>query len=104
MIEAVIVFAILTATFEWLILTKLTPRTRVRVLRFPGVITTVAFICNLIIHWGTITGSMTAVTAALASMAVTEAARKYWGYTTIASDGRLWYVPGHKKFSQEELQ
>lgn len=104
MIEAVLCFAILTALFEWLVLAKLTPRIRVRVLRFPNTITAIAFVMNLIIHWGTITGSMTAVTAALASMAVTELARKYWGCTTKAKDGRIWYVPGKKKFTKEELQ
>lgn len=80
MIEAVFIFAALTALLEWIILEKLELRTRVRVLNYPNCITAVAFIGNLVIHWGTMTGSMTAVTAALVSMGVVSAQRKKWGY------------------------
>ena len=103
MIEAVILFAALTGIFEWVLLVKLKPRTRIRVLRFPGSITFTFFALNLIIHWGTMTGSMTAVTAALASFIVTACARSYWGYATKANDGRVWYVPGMIKYTKEDL-
>lgn len=104
MIEAVMLFAALTGVFEWVLLLKLKPRQRIRILRFPGLITAALFAANLIIHWGTMTGSMTAVTAALASFIVTSAARSYWGYATKASDGRIWYVPGVVKYTRDELR
>lgn len=104
MIEAVLVFALLTAVFEWFVLAKLPLRTRLRVLDFPGLISAFFFMANLLIHWGTMTGSMTAVTAALASFGVSSLSRRCWGYITRASDGRLWYVPGWRRFSPEDLK
>lgn len=104
MLETVACFAVITALFEWMILAKLSPKTRVRVLRFPGCITLTACVLNLVIHWGTVVGSMTAVTAGLASIFITTVARWYWGYTMTANDGTLYYMPGQKKFTKEELK
>jgi hypothetical protein len=80
MLEAVLCFAFLTGLLELIVFAKMKPRMRLRVLGHPTLITFVAFIVNLIIHWGTMTGSMTAVTAALASVAATTIARTTWGY------------------------
>lgn|SRR5574343_1638395 len=98
MIEAVLLFAALTALFEWLLLNKLQPRTRLRLLGRPGFLTCAAFFINLAIHYGTITGSMTAVVAALASMLVTSLLRRVDGYIL-----RGVYVPGWRKYPLEEL-
>lgn len=98
MIEAVLLFAALTAAFEWLLLNKLQPRTRLRLLGRPGVITALAFFINLAIHYGTMTGSMTAVVAALASMLVTTLMRLVDGYIIGGA-----YVPGWRKYPLEEL-
>lgn len=99
MIEAVLLFAALTAAFELVIFAKLSPRIRLRVLNWPGLVTAVAFAFNLWVHWGTITGSMTAVTAGMASMAVTAFGRWYWGYI---DKGK--YIVGQRKFTIGELK
>lgn len=99
MIETVFIFALVTALGEWAVLAKCKPRTRLRLLGHPGAITACAFAFNLWVHWGTVVGSMTAITAALASMATTEAARKQWGY--IVGDVVVY---GRKKYPIEELR
>jgi hypothetical protein len=73
MITTVLVFAAITALVEFILLYW-------RSLDFltwswgplstAGVVHTAAFAVNLIIHWGTIVGSMTAATALLVSFAV----------------------------------
>lgn len=99
MIEAVMTFALLTALLELALLYKLKPRTRLRVLSHPDAITCVAFIINLVVHWGTMTGSMTAVTAALASVVVTSGARWYWGYIR----NNRYYIVGVYRFKLTDL-
>lgn len=98
MIEAVLLFAVLTGVFEWMLLMKLQPRTRLRWLGRPGVITALAFFINLFIHYGTMTGSMTAVVAALASMIVVAILRKVDGYIV----GGV-YIAGFRTYTIEEL-
>lgn len=103
MIEAVFIFAALTAALEWIILEKLDLHTRVRALNYPSVITALAFTGNLVIHWGTMTGSMTAVTAALVSMGVVSVQRKRWGYV-FKHEGRIRYMPGSKTVNLDEIR
>lgn len=100
MIEAVLIFALITSAFEFAVLAHMAPRTRLRALGKPGTIAAVAFALNLVVHWGTITGSMTAVTAGLASMLATSFARKYWGYI---EQGRFYKV-GIVKFDPSVLK
>lgn len=99
MLEAVLVFAALTALFEYMVLYKMSPRTRLRWLGHPGWLTLGMAAINLTIHWGTITGSMTAVTAALASHIALIPMRLYWGYIEYGN-----YVAGIKKFPLAELR
>lgn len=100
-IEAVMVFAFITALFETVILMKIKPSTRLRILGSPvavGCIHAIAFGVNMAVHYGTVTGSMTAVTAALASFVTVPAVRWYSG---CIKAGR--YYPGIRTYSVLEV-
>ena len=101
-IQAVLVFALLSAIFEFLMLMKLKPRTRCRVLGSSGWKTaihlfTVGF--NLFVHWGTVTGSMAAITAGLASF-ITIPVAAYLSGVVVAGV----YYPGAFKYKLEALR
>lgn len=69
MIESVVVFGLLTAAVEFLLLYKFMP---LRWLQRKPVQATLHFgvaALNLLIHWGTIVGTMTAITALFVSFA-----------------------------------
>jgi hypothetical protein len=70
MISAVLCFAILTALFEGLLVYKFCPNKWLGTMKFAVFCHLVMFLVNLVVHWGTVTGTMTAVTAALVSFAV----------------------------------
>lgn len=95
MIEAVLVFALLTGVFELLIIEKLDLKTRLRVLAYPGLVSACCGALNLVIHWGTMTGSMTAIVATLASFIVLDIERRRWGYIQ-RIEGRYFRFPGRK--------
>lgn len=101
MIEAVFTFALITMAFEFVVLMKLNPARRLRLLgsaRWVTAIHVMVIGINLIIHFGTITGSMTAVTAGLSSFITIPLARWLSGY--IANNH---YHPGAIKYSVSEL-
>lgn len=82
MIEAVLAFALITAIGELIVLAHIPARARLKLLGSPFKRNFTHIVCgglNLWIHWGTITGSMTAVTAFVVSTGVLAAARWYWG-------------------------
>lgn len=87
MVEAVLTFAVLSAVFEGIVLLKAPRGVRDWILRSKfgtGVAHASIFAANLSIHWGTITGSMTAIVAALASFAVVPVVRWYCRTTSHA--------------------
>ena len=67
MVTAVIIFALLSATFEFILLMKLVPHTLLLRPWFQVTVHTLVVAANLAIHFGTITGTMTAITAGLVS-------------------------------------
>lgn len=82
MIEAVFCFAFITAVGELVLLCMLKPRTRLRLLGSHtgcNVIHSLFLVVNLWIHWGTVTGSMTGVTAFITSIFVTNLAKRLFG-------------------------
>lgn len=70
MLTIVIVFAAITALFEALLLLKFVSLNRLMSPWSAAAVHIGVFAINLIVHWGTIVGTMTAVTAALVSFAV----------------------------------
>lgn len=103
MIEAVLLFGAITAIFEVVLLCMLRPRTRLRLLgsaNSRSLLHISFLLANLIIHWGTLIGTMSAVLAFITSIATTAAAMRVFGYI---EQGR-WYTVGFIKYSVEELQ
>lgn len=84
MLEAVAIFAALSALFEFIILAKLPPAARYWAINHPGAVHLVTITFNLWVHFGTITGTMTAITAGLASFATVAIARLIWRHPLIA--------------------
>lgn len=102
MIDAVLLFGALNVLFEFVLLCMLTPRTRLRLLGNEGAsnaMHTFFLAANLIIHWGTLIGTMSGVLAFVASIATVNVARKLFGTIT---EGR-YYKVGWVKYSREEL-
>lgn len=101
MIEAVLLFALITSIFELVILLKLKPRTRLRLLGSPyavSLVHAIVFAINIAVHYGTLVGSMTAITAALTSFVTVPFARFLSGYIR---DGA--YYPGIFKYQATQL-
>lgn len=74
MLEAVLIFGALSAIFEAIVLAKACPRWLLR----HGTVFIHLFVIgiNLFIHYGTVTGTMTAIVAGLASFAVVPFMKK----------------------------
>ena len=103
MIDAVLLFGVLNVLFEFVLLSMLPARLRLRLLgdESKSIALHFAFlIMNLIIHWGTLIGTMSGVLAFVASIATVAVARKMFG---TVSEGRYYRV-GWIKYSVEELK
>ena len=70
MLTAVFIFALVTALFEAVILAEFVSLRWMEKRWVKALVHTIAFGVNLAVHFGTITGTMTAVTAALVSFLV----------------------------------
>lgn len=102
MISAVLLFGLMNIVFEFILLSMLKPRTRLRLLGNPSAKTAthVAFLAfNLVIHWGTLIGTMSGIFAFITSIATTYLAAKLFGVIT---EDR-YYTVGLIKYSRSEL-
>ena len=103
MINAVLLFGALNVLFEFVLLCMLKPRVRLRVLGNPVLsnLIHVGFLSfNLLIHWGTLVGTMSGVLAFVASIVTVNVARVVFGRI---EDGRHYHV-GFIKYAVEELK
>lgn len=101
MLEAVLVFGLVNIIFEVVLLCMLKPRTRLRVLGSDAWCNAMHLgflLANLTIHWGTVTGTMSAVVAFIASLLTVKLLRTTFGYVR----GER-YTVGFFKYSREEL-
>ncbi len=101
MVETVLIFAALSAAFELVLVAKLPLRARLRLLGSPRLTICVHMffiVCNLVIHFGTVTGSMTAIVAGLTSFLVMPLAKRVFGYIC-----NKHYYPGIKRYSLMEV-
>jgi len=101
-IQAAMLFAFLTSVAEFIILAKIPPRRRLRILGSAMWCNAlhVAFLgANLFIHWGTLIGTMSAITASIMSIFVVMLCRWWFGYI---KDNR-WYYAGRANYSPEVL-
>lgn len=102
MIEAVLLFGFMNILFEFVLLAMLRPRTRLRVLgsgNSKNLLHVGFLLLNLIIHWGTLIGTMSAVMAFICSLVTVQIAMKLFGYVS----GTQYHV-GWIKYSVKELQ
>lgn len=101
MIDAVLLFGLMNVVFEFVLLSMLPPRYRLRVLGNPVLrnLLHVAFLsANLIIHWGTLIGTMSAVLAFITSMITVRIAQMLYGHIIEHE-----YHVGYIKYGIEEL-
>lgn len=103
MIAEVLAFAMVMAVFEFVVLCMVPPRARLRLLGsdISKLICHFGFLLlNLIVHWGTVTGTMSATLAFIVSLVTVYCAEKLFGSI---KDGR-YYKVGLVKYSIEELK
>lgn len=70
MLVTVLIFAAITALFEAFLLLKFVSLSKLMSPWAAAAVHIGVFAINIIVHWGTIVGTMTAITAALVSFAV----------------------------------
>ena len=102
MVDAVLMFGALNVLFEFVLLAMLAPRLRLRLLgneAASNALHVFFLVANLIIHWGTLIGTMSAVLAFVSSIVTVHVARAVFGSIT---EGR-YYKVGLIKYSREEL-
>lgn len=102
MVEAVFVFGALNVLFEFVLLCMLQPRTRLRLLgndHAKALVHVLMLSLNLVIHWGTLVGTMSAIVAFVCSLVTVEVAAKVFG---CIRQGR-YYTVGLVRYSKEEL-
>jgi len=83
MIEAVFVFGMINIIFEFIVLCMIPPRMRLRILGSRArqrVMHVMIMILILIVHWGTVTGTMSAFFSFCLSMLTVEIAKLVFGY------------------------
>ena len=102
MIDAVLLFGAMNVLFEFVLLCMMSPRVRLRVLGNPNYRNALHLgflLLNLMIHWGTLIGTMSAVMAFISSLVTVQVAMKLFGYI---EQGR-YYTVGWVKYRPEEI-
>ena len=103
MVSAVLIFGLLNIIFEMVLLSMVPPKWRLRILGKAGyrnAIHVLFLVANMVIHWGTVVGTMASVMAFVASIITVRIAMVMYGYVV---DGRHYHV-GFVKYSLEELR
>ena len=102
MIGAVLLFGALNVLFEFVVLSMVPPRMRLRVLgnrNSQALLHFGVLLLNLIIHWGTLVGTMSGILSFVCSIFTVRIAQLVFGQI---KDGR-YYTVGLVKYSKEEL-
>ena len=100
-IEATFMFGLLLAMFEFVVLSMVPPRARLRVLGSKALSNAVhcaIMLMNLYVHWGTVVGTMSATLSFVMSMLTVQVAR--WVYGSF--DGR-YYKTGFIRYTVAEI-
>ena len=103
MIDAVLLFGVMNVLFEFIVLSMVKPRVRLRLLGNDSACVVLHFAClamNLLIHWGTLVGTMSGIFAFICSIGTVAFARFVFGYI---EQGR-YYKVGRVKYTREELK
>ena len=102
MISAVLIFGLMNVLFEFILLSMLRPRTRLRILGNEGHCVALHFMClalNLLIHWGTLVGTMSGIFSFICSIFTVVVARAVFG---VIKEDR-YYTRGLVGYAREEL-
>ena len=102
MIETVLIFGLINVIFEFVLLSMIPPKQRLRLLGNHGAqmcLHVCFLLSNLIIHWGTVVGTMSSVLAFICSMITVQIAKLLYGQIV---DGRH-YTTGLIRYSKGEL-
>lgn len=102
MIDAVLLFGAMNVLFEFILLSMVSPKWRLRLLGNRNSQALLHFGClliNLMIHWGTLIGTMSGIFSFICSIATVSVARFVFGYV---EHGRFYKV-GLVKYRHEEL-
>ena len=103
MIDAVLLFGVMNVLFEFIVLSMVKPRIRLRLLGTYSSQVLLHFAClavNLVIHWGTLIGTMSGIFSFICSIGTVAFARLVFGYI---EQGRYYRV-GWVKYTREELK
>lgn len=89
MVSTVLIFAALSALFELILLLRFAPQSLITRNWFQVCVHTLVIVANLAIHFGTVVGTMTAITAGLVSFGTMPCAvllKTFWkNYTNHSS-------------------
>ncbi len=102
MIDAVFIFGAMNIAFEFILLSMVKPRTRLRLLGNEAQCTALHFLClalNLAIHWGTLIGTMSGIFSFICSIGTVHIARLVFGQ--IKED--RFYTRGLMSYSREDI-
>ena len=102
MISAVLIFGLMNVAFEFILLSMVRPRTRLRILGNEGHCVALHFMClalNLLIHWGTLIGTMSGIFSFICSIFTVVVARAVFG---VIKEDR-YYTRGLVGYAREEL-
>ena len=102
MISAVLIFGLMNVVFEFILLSMVRPRTRLRILGNEGHCVALHFMClalNLLIHWGTLIGTMSGIFSFICSIFTVVVARAVFG---VIKEDR-YYTRGLVGYAREEL-
>ncbi len=102
MIDAVLIFGLMNIAFEFIVLSMVRPRTRLRILGDEGHCIALHFMClslNLLIHWGTLIGTMSGIFSFICSIFTVAVARAVFG---VIKEDR-YYTRGLVGYAREEL-
>jgi len=101
MIETVFVFGLVNIVFELVLISMVPVKPRLRLLgsNSRSLLHVAMLLANLIVHWGTVIGTMSSIVAFCASILTVNIARKAFGFI---ESGR-YYTVGWIKYSVKEL-
>lgn len=102
MLDIVMAFGLINVIFEFVLLSMLKPRTRLRILgnaNSQNLLHVCFLLINLIVHWGTVMGTMSSVLAFVCSIFTVRVARLLYGHIV----GDRHYTRGLIGYTREEL-
>lgn len=102
MIDAVLLFGLINIVFEMVLLSMMPVKFRLKLLgthQYQMVLHVLFLVANLLIHWGTLIGTMSSILAFCASIVSVRIAQVLFGKI----EGGRYYTVGLIKYSTKEI-